>query len=167
MWLSGKETACNARDPGLTPGREDPLEKEMATQSSILHGKSCGQRSLVGYSPWGHKRVGHDLVTKQNNNYCYLWASQLALMVKNQVANVGDIRDAGLIPGSGRSRGGGHGNPLQYSCLENPMDRGAWRATVRRLQRVGHKWSNWADTHGFMPNDRNYHRPINHTFLMF
>ena len=84
-------------------GREDPLEKEMATQSSILHGKSCGQRSLVGYRPWGHKRVGHDLVTKQNNNYCYLWASQLALMVKNQLANVGDIRDAGLIPGSGRS----------------------------------------------------------------
>ena len=41
-----------------------------------------------------------------------------------------NTRDAGLIPGSGRSPGGGHGNPLQYSCLENPMDRGAWQATV-------------------------------------
>ena len=51
-------------------------------------------------------------------------------MVKNPPANEGDIRDTGLIPGSGRSLGGGHGNPLQYSCLENPMDRGAWRATV-------------------------------------
>ena len=46
-------------------GREDPLEKEMATHSSILHGKSRGQRSLVSYSPLGHKRVGHHLVTKQ------------------------------------------------------------------------------------------------------
>ena len=51
-------------------------------------------------------------------------------MVKNLHANVGDIRDAGLIPGSGRCNGGGHGNPLQYSCLKNPMARGAWRATV-------------------------------------
>ena len=49
-----------------------------------------------------------------------------------------------LIPGSGRFPGGGHGNPLQYSCLENPMNRGAWQATVHRLQRVGHNWSNWA-----------------------
>ena len=51
-------------------------------------------------------------------------------MVKKLRANVGDIRDAGLIPGSGRSPGRVHGNPLWYSCLENPMDRGAWRATV-------------------------------------
>ena len=51
-------------------------------------------------------------------------------MVKNLPANAGDIREAGSIPGSARSHGGGHGNPLQYSCLENPMDGGAWRATV-------------------------------------
>ena len=48
-------------------------------------------------------------------------------MVKNSPANIGDL---GSIPGSGRSPGGGYGNPLQYSCLGNPMDRGAWRATV-------------------------------------
>ena len=54
----------------------------------------------------------------------------LALVVKNPPANVGDIRNAGLIPGSGRAPGGGHGNALQFSCLENPMDRGAWWATV-------------------------------------
>ena len=53
-------------------------------------------------------------------------ASQVALVVENPPANIGDIRDSGLIPGSGRSPGGGHGNPLQCSCLENPMDRGAW-----------------------------------------
>ena len=51
-------------------------------------------------------------------------------MVKNPPANAGDIRDAGSIPGWGSSPGGGHGNPLQYSGLENPIDRGAWRATV-------------------------------------
>ena len=59
-----------------------------------------------------------------------LQASQVALVVKNLSANAGNLRDADLISGSGRSPGGGHGNPLQYSCLENPMDRGAWWATV-------------------------------------
>ena len=51
-------------------------------------------------------------------------------MVKNLPTSVEDIREAGSVPGSGRCPGGGHGNPLQYSCLQNPMDRGAWRATV-------------------------------------
>ena len=54
-------------------------------------------------------------------------------MVKNLPANAGDIRVVGLIPGSRRSSDGGYGNPLQYSCLENPMDRGAWRAMVYRV----------------------------------
>ena len=54
-------------------------------------------------------------------------------MVKNPPANAGDIRDAGSIPRSGGSTGGGNGNPLQYACLENPMDRGAWWATVHRV----------------------------------
>ena len=60
-------------------------------------------------------------------------ASQVALVVKNLPAKAGDIRDVGLFPGSGRSPGGGYGNPLQYSCLGNPMDRGAWWATVHRV----------------------------------
>ena len=50
-------------------------------------------------------------------------------MVKNWPANAGEVRDPGSVPKSGRSPGGGHGNPLQYSCLENLMDRGAWQAT--------------------------------------
>ena len=54
----------------------------------------------------------------------------MVLVVKNPLANAGDERDTGSIPGSDRSSGGGHGNPLQYSCLENPMDRGAWQAIV-------------------------------------
>ena len=56
---------------------------------------------------------------------CLGGASQVALVVKNPPANTGDVRDMGLIPGLGRSPGGGHGNLLQYSCLKNPMDRGA------------------------------------------
>ena len=54
-------------------------------------------------------------------------------MVKNMPFNAGDIRDAILIPGLGRSPGGGHGNPHECSCLENPMDRGAWWAAVHRV----------------------------------
>ena len=54
----------------------------------------------------------------------------MALVVKNTPANAGDIRDVGWIPGSGRSPGEGNGNPLQYSCLENAMNRGVWEATV-------------------------------------
>ena len=59
-------------------------------------------------------------------------------MIKNPPANAGDIRDSGLIPGLGGYPGGGHGNPLQYSCLENPMDRGTWQAIAKESQRVGH-----------------------------
>ena len=55
------------------------------------------------------------------------------MSLKNPPANAGDVRDAGSIPGSGRSPGGGHGNPFQYSCLENPMDRGAWGPTFQRV----------------------------------
>ena len=56
----------------------------------------------------------------------YRWGFPGGSMVKTPPGNAGDAGDPGLIPGSGRSPGGGHGNPLQYSCLENPMDRGAW-----------------------------------------
>ena len=54
----------------------------------------------------------------------------MALVVKNPLPNAGDVRDVGSIPGLGRSPGGGNGNPLRYSCLENPMDKRAWPATV-------------------------------------
>ena len=62
----------------------------------------------------------------------------MVLVVKNLPANAGDIREAGSIPRSGRSPGVGNGNPLQYSCLEKPMDRGAWWAAVHGVARVGH-----------------------------
>ena len=62
--------------------------------------------------------------------------SQAVLVVKNLTANAGNVRDGGSIPGLGRSPGGGHGNALQYSCLENPTDRGVWQATVLGVSRV-------------------------------
>ena len=71
-------------------------------------------------------------VKKLNSlNDVHFITCQVALVVKNLPANAGDLRDASLIPGLGRSPRGGDNNPLQYSCLENPMDRGAWQATVR------------------------------------
>ena len=63
-------------------------------------------------------------------------------MVKNLPANAGDIRDLGSVPGWGRSPGGGHGNPLQYPCLGNPVDRGAWWAIVLGVAKSQTNWSN-------------------------
>ena len=77
---------------------------------------------LDGLQSMGSGRVGHD------------WVTSLALsVVKNLLANARDLRDLGSIPGSGRPPGGEHGNPLQYSCLENSLARGAWEATVHRV----------------------------------
>ena len=68
---------------------------------------------------------------------------------KESACNAGDTRDADSIPGSGRSHGGGHGNPLQYSCLENPMDRGAWWATVHGVTKI-RTGLKWLSTHACM-----------------
>ena len=73
-------------------------------------------------------------------------ACQVVLEVKSPPANAQDIRGVGLIPGSGRSPGGVHGNPLQYFCLENPMDRGAWWTTVHRVSK-SQTWLKQPSTH--------------------
>ena len=65
--------------------------------------------------------------------YMYIWASHVALVGKNPPASTGDLEVRVQSMGEGRSSGGGHGNPPQYSCLESPMDRGAWWATVHRV----------------------------------
>ena len=70
----------------------------------------------------------------------------MVLVVKNLPANAGDVRETGSTSGLGRYPGGGHGNPLHYSCLENPMDRGAWRATVHRIAKSW-TWQKWLSTH--------------------
>ena len=75
--------------------------------------------------------------------------SQAALVVKNLPANAGDTEDSGSIPGLGRSPGGGHGNLLQLSCLENPMHRGTQWATVHGVGRVGQTEHAWTHTQHF------------------
>jgi len=75
-----------------------------------------------------------EILGGKREQYVWIGTSQVALVVKNMPANAGDERDVGLILGLERSPGGVHGNPLQYSCLENLMDRGPWQATVRGAQ---------------------------------
>ena len=70
---------------------------------------------------------------KKQNRVVKATLSVVVLAVKNLPANAGDIRNAGSIPGSRRSSGGGHDNLIEYSCLENPMNRGAWQATLHRV----------------------------------
>ena len=118
---------------------EDPLEKGMATHSSILAWRIPWTEEPSGLPSMVSQRVGHgdSWVGK------FPWRSgRLPTPVflgfpggsdgKESACNAGDLDS---IPGLGRSPGGGHGNPLQYSCLENPMDRESWRATVHGVHK--------------------------------
>ena len=142
-------------------GWEDPLEEDTATNSSILAWRIPWTRKSSGIQSMGSQRVGHDWVTTLSLSphifYCtltlqidiffdhgiILFLYQInkrtgfpdGSVVKNPPANTGET---GSIPGLERSPGEENGNQLQYSCLENPMDRGAWQATVHGLARVGH-----------------------------
>ena len=105
--------------------------------SLFIHAQVKGQSGL--FPLWdGIDKAAINSFIKKTQCFCVnigliFQASQVALVVKNLPACAGDLRDVSSIPGSGRSPGGEHGNPLQYSCLENPMDRGAWQATVHRV----------------------------------
>ena len=97
-------------------GREDPLEKEMAIHSSILSWRI----------PWTEKpsRLQSTGVAKSRTRLSDFTSPQVVLVVKNLPVSAGDVRDTGSIPESGRSPGGKNGNPVQYFCPENSMDRG-------------------------------------------
>ena len=82
-------------------------------------------------------------------SYTIWWVSQVALVVKNPPANARGVRDAASIPGLVRCPWRGHGNPLQYFCLENPMDRGAWWAIVYRVPK-SQTWLKWLSMHTYM-----------------
>ena len=98
------------------------------------------RRARVSQNPSPCRVLGFPSLPKR------VWTSQVVLVVRNLSINAGDLRDMGLIPGSGRSPGGGHGNPLQYSCLQNPMDRGAWWTTVHGVTK-SQTWLKWLSTH--------------------
>ena len=101
--------------------------------------------------------TGKDLEWMQNTDYILStipfgkyyslrWSFTGGTVVKNLPANEEDMRDTGSIPRSGRFPRERNGNPLQYSCLENPMERGSWLVTVNGLQRVGTQWSTHTHT---------------------
>ena len=132
----GKASACNAGDPGSIPesGRF-PWRRKWQPTPVLLPEKLHGLRSLVGYSPRGSQS--------------WTWLSDFTFsfsllsmgfsessVVKNLSARTGGIRDSGSVPESGRSSGGRHANPVQYSCLENPMDWGIWWAMVRSVAKI-------------------------------
>ena len=101
------------------------LEKAMATHSSVLAWRIPGTGEPAGLPSWGRTQSDSTELTWQQQH-----ASQVAIVVKNLSASAGDVRDTGSVSGLGRSPGGEHGNPFQYSCLKNPMGRGAWQATA-------------------------------------
>ena len=114
----------------------------MATHSSILAWRIQWTEESIG-----SQRVGHDWsISAHRYTIWNCLASQVALVVKNLPATAGDVRGKVSIPGLGRSPGGGHGHPLQYSCRENPMDRGAWRATVHGVSK-SRTWLKRLGTH--------------------
>ena len=109
----------------------------MATQSSVLAWRIPWTEESGRLQTMGFQEVRHDWATSLS-----LFTSQVVLVVKNLPASAGDVGDVDSVPGPGRSPGGGDDNPLQSSCLENPMDRGAWWATVHRVaqSRTQLKW---------------------------
>ena len=109
-------------------GWEDPLEKKMTTYFSILAWEIPPTGKSGVLQSWGSKESS---TTEHLNNSIAINGLPWWPMVKNLLANAGD---SGSIPGLGRYSGGGNENPLQYSCLENSMDRGAWRATVHEAK---------------------------------
>ena len=150
----GQESASNAADPCSIPGSGRSPEKGMATHFPILAWRIPWIEKPGRLQPTGSQRVGNDWATNTFTLlFSTLWLIRWILLSsyslymrifivefllqlfsgKESTCNAGAAGDSGLIPGLGRFPGGGHGNPLQYSCLENPMDRGAWHATVHRV----------------------------------
>ena len=138
---AGKESACSVgglgsiSGSGRFPGGKhgNPLQ-----YSCLLNPHRACWATAHGVTKSGD-------MTERLSTHMQGYLPQVELVVKNLPANAGDVRDAGSIPGLGRSLGGWHGNPLQYPCLENPMDRGAWWAIIhgvaqsRTLSNVAHK----------------------------
>ena len=146
MYLTGEKIVCIRNNAPNTPGQRTTTDwhlrhaqMPLPLQTFPLRSWKVDMRLRTGQRWCEYQNASNDGATSKKLSQqfwkiiivrCMSFPGQVALMVKNTPANAGVLRDLGLIPGSGRSLGGGHGNPLQYSCLEAPIDRGAWRITV-------------------------------------
>ena len=122
------------------------MEKEMVTHPSILAWKTLWTEEPGRLQSMGLQGVRQDWETSLSLSHIYLWASQVALVVKTLPANIGDKRDTSSICGSGRFPEEKNDNPLQYSYLEHPMDRGAWCTTVHGVTKELYL-TEWLNTH--------------------
>ena len=104
----------------------------------FLPEESHGQRSLEGYSSWSRKELDTTEQLTLFTSPFFLLGLLPWLSGKIYACNAGGTGNSGSVPGWGRSPGGAHGNPFQYPCLENPMDGGAWQATVHGVAKVRH-----------------------------
>ena len=133
--------------PGASPSPENPPIAQPSGDTLMCLGWSLSLLLPVrrqGFSPWPYTKIELFII------WFLPLASQVLLMIKNLSANAGDARKAGLIPGSGWSSGGWNGNPLQYYCLENPKDRGAWWAIVHTVTKDW-AWLKRLSTHPRLP----------------
>ena len=149
-----KESTCKVGDLGLIPGLgrspggahgnplqysclENPIDR--GARKVFCHRVTKSQMRLSDIFRRQEEKEQFSLLAPLSLFSMYV-ASLVTQIVKNPFDDAGDAGDVGKIPGWGRSPGGGHGNPLWYSCLENPKDRGAWQATVLSMesQKVGH-----------------------------
>ena len=121
LWVNLRVTFMHHRTPTYCP-------TAISMTWSLTSQANCTVCGHAGY---------HLFPRVLSDGCCSFWAFQVALIVKNLPAKAGDLRDASLIPRFWRYPGRGHGKPLQYSCLENPMDRGAWWATVHGVAKSG------------------------------
>ena len=135
-WLRQQRNCLQCSRPGIDPWvGKMPWRREWLPTLVFLPGKFHAQRRLAGYSPWGHKES--DMTEWLTHQRSELWFYRFIFVNflggnsgKQPACQCRRHKRHGLILGSWRSPGGGHGNPLQYSCLENLMDKGAWWATV-------------------------------------
>ena len=150
-WSAGLGLVTLFATPQTPP--QGPLSRGIL-QARVLEWVACpppgdlpnpGIQLGLPHCRWILDQLSHQ--ENQRRGFKSVWdSSQVEIVIKNPPANARDTRDVGSVPRSGRSPVAGHGNPLQYSCLENPMDRGAWWATVHRVTKR-QTWLSWLSTH--------------------